>query len=261
MKKEKEKALKTVVGDEKVLVCKIMGVDIAALDMQELVSIINNNYRELSGNYICVSNVHTVVTSFENEDYRNIQNCAAMAIPDGGPLSFVGRKRGFKNMRRTTGPDLMDKIFSDVSLKSCKHLFFGSTEKTLEKMRENILKRYPWLNIVDMISPPFGAVSEEKEKEYVDRINNANADFIWVGLGAPKQEVWMFNHKSLVHGLMIGVGAGFDYYAGNIKRAPKWMQKMCLEWLYRLFQNPKRLFKRYLHTNPKFIWHAIIRGR
>ena len=112
-----------------------------------------------------------------------------------------------------------------------------------------------------MYSPPFRELAQEEDRQVVEKINAAKPDFIWVGLGAPKQEIWMAKHQGLVGGLMLGVGAGFDYYAGNIKRAPQWMQRMNLEWLYRLSQDPKRLFQRYWHTNTRFIWHAVIRGR
>ena len=120
---------------------------------------------------------------------------------------------------------------------------------------------YPGLQIVGIYSPPFRSMTIEEDKEVVDKINNTNPDFVWIGLGAPKQEKWMAAHQGMIEGLMIGVGAGFDYYAENIKRAPKWMQENNLEWLYRLMQDPKRLFKRYLHTNSKFIWNAVVKGK
>lgn len=109
-----------------------------------------------------------------------------------------------------------------------------------------------------MYSPPFRALSIEEDNEVIEKINETNPDFVWIGLGAPKQEKWMFNHQGSINGLMIGVGAGFDYYAGNIKRAPQWMQRCNLEWLYRLMQDPKRLFKRYFCTNIKFILYAYL---
>ena len=115
-------------------------------------------------------------------------------------------------------------------------------------------ERYPHLQIAGMVSPPFRSLSAEEDAAEVEKINSSGADIIWVGLGAPKQENWMYDHRDKVHGVMIGVGAGFDYHAGNIKRAPMWMQKLSLEWLYRLMQDPKRLFKRYLVTNTRYLW-------
>lgn len=237
--------------------CNIMGVNIAAINMEWLKRYLKDNLQDLKGDYICVSNVHTTVTSYEDENYRNIQNNALMAIPDGGPLSSIGRKRGFSSMDRTAGPSLMEEIFKD---KGYTHYFYGSTDETLESLEKKLKEKYPNIKIVGMYSPPFRKLTEEEDEKVIEKINDCHPDFVWIGLGAPKQEIWMAEHQGKVNGLMIGVGAGFDYFAGNIKRAPLWMQKSNLEWLYRLIQDPKRLFKRYFVTNTKFIWHAVIKG-
>ena len=237
--------------------CNIMGVNIAAINMEWLKQYLKENLQDLKGDYICVSNVHTTVTSYEDENYRNIQNNALMAIPDGGPLSSIGRKRGFSSMDRTAGPSLMEEIFKD---KEYIHYFYGSTEETLELLEKKLKEKYSGIKIVGMYSPPFRKLTKEEDEKVIEKINNCNPDFVWIGLGAPKQEIWMAEHQGKVNGLMVGVGAGFDYFAGNIKRAPLWMQKSNLEWLYRLIQDPKRLFKRYFVTNTKFIWHAVIKG-
>lgn len=121
-------------------------------------------------------------------------------------------------------------------------------------LEQKLKERYPHLQIAGMVSPPFRSLSAEEDAAEVEKINASGADIIWVGLGAPKQENWMYDHRDKVRGVMIGVGAGFDYHAGNIKRAPMWMQKLSLEWLYRLMQDPKRLFKRYLVTNTRYLW-------
>ena len=241
--------------------CNIMGVNIAAIDMVWLLEYLVNNINVLSGDYICVSNVHTIVTAYEDEKYRKVQNGGVMAIPDGGPLSSVGQKRGFKNMKRTTGPSLMGEIFKISPSKGYRHYFYGSTGETLERLFSVLTVSYPGIQIAGMYSPPFRPMTEEEDKTIVERINETKPDFVWVGLGAPKQEKWMAAHQGLVEGLMIGVGAGFDYHAGNIERAPEWMQKSNLEWMYRLLQDPRRLFGRYWHTNTKFIWNAMIRGK
>ena len=184
-----------------------------------------------------------------------------MAIPDGGPLSTVGQKRGHKNMERTTGPSLMGEIFEISAKKGYRHYFYGSKEETLELLYQKLTSNYPGIQIAGMYSPPFRPLTEEEDKAIIERINETKPDFVWVGLGAPKQEKWMAAHQGKIDGLMLGVGAGFDYYAENIKRAPMWMQKHNLEWVYRLVQDPKRLFKRYLVTNTKFIWNAVVRGK
>ena len=242
-------------------VCPIWGVDIAVTDMDKLLSFTAENVKELSGEYIAVANVHTTVTAGEDENYRDIFNASVMAIPDGGPLSTVAHKRGFPEMQRTTGPSYMGEVLKMSGEYGWTHYFYGSTPETLEKLRATIEKDFPGAKVVGMYSPPFRPMTEEEDKEITEQINSLSPDFVWVGLGAVKQEKWMAAHRGRVHGLMVGVGAAFDYYAGNISRAPQWMQKANLEWLYRLMQEPRRLFKRYFVTNTKFIWHVVIRGK
>lgn len=246
----------------KIPICYILGCKIAAINMIWLLEFLEENIKSkkgnlLAGHYICVSNVHTTVTAYENRAYMEIQNNSLMAIPDGGPLSSIGRKQGYQNMNRTTGPNLMEEIFKQSVEKGYRHYFYGSTEETLEKMSRNLNKCYPGIQIVGMYSPPFRPLDSKEDKEVIKNINETNPHFIWVGLGAPKQEIWMASHHGKVKGVMIGVGAGFDYIADNIKRAPVWMQKCNMEWFYRLLQEPKRLFKRYLVTNTKFIYYLI----
>lgn len=255
MEEEKDRVDKNLIPT-----CNIMGVDIAAINMDWLLDFTKKHLSDLSGDYMCVTNVHTTVTAYEDEKYKAVQNGGILAMPDGGPLSSIGRKRGFKEMERTTGPSYMGAIFEISALHGWKHYFYGSTQETLDKLKIELEKKYPGLEVAGMYSPPFRAMTKEEDEKIVDEINESHPDFVWVGLGAPKQEKWMADHQGKVEGLMVGVGAGFDYYAGNIKRAPEWMQKSNLEWLFRLIQDPKRLFSRYLTTNSKFIWHAVIKG-
>ena len=245
------------VNKNEIPTCDILGVHIAAVNMKWVLEYLRKNIQDIKGDYICVSNVHTTVTSYEDSKYLAIQNNALMALPDGGPLSSLSRKRGYPDMERVTGPSLMGEVFKE----GYRHYFYGSTEETLELLKDKLAKNYPNMTIVGMYSPPFRLLTNEEDEEVIKQINDTNPDFVWVGLGAPKQEIWMSEHQGKINGLMIGVGAGFDYYAGNIKRAPLWMQEHNLEWLYRLIQDPKRLFKRYLVTNTKFIWNAVIRGK
>lgn len=242
-------------------VCNILGVNIAAIDMEWLLIFTATHIKELSGDYMCVSNVHTTVTSYEDKTYRDIQNGGIMAIPDGGPLSIVGHRRGYKNMKRTTGPSYMAEILKISTQKGYSHYFYGSTEETLKKLYKILKHDFPGIQIAGMYSPPFRPLTEEENRCVVERINETKPDFVWIGLGALKQERWMAAHQGIIKGFMVGVGAGFDYLAGNISRAPEWMQKCNLEWMYRLLQDPKRLFRRYWHTNTKFIWNAIVRGK
>ena len=219
--------------------------------MAETVAHIEEHIDELRGKYICVSNVHTTVTGYEEADYRNIQNTAALALPDGKPLSLYSKKHGFPEAERVTGPDLMGELFSRDN--GLRHYFYGGKEETIQVLSEKLPGEYPSLRIAGMVSPPFRPLTEEEDERELQKMNDAKADIIWIGLGAPKQERYMYEHRGKVNGVMIGVGAGFDYYAGTIKRAPMWMQKLSLEWLYRLMQDPKRLFRRYFATNFKFL--------
>ena len=239
----------------------ILGVRVAVTDMEKTVALMESQLESWRGEYVCVANVHTTVTASEDEAYLKVQNGAVMVLPDGGPLSAYSRRHDFEEARRVTGPDLMLRLLEISPAKGYRHFFYGSTEETLERMRKRLTVDYPGLQVCGMISPPFRALSPEEDAAIVEQINEAKPDFVWVGLGAPKQEIWMNQHQGRVSGLMIGVGAGFDYYAGNIKRAPMWMQKCSLEWLYRLMQDPKRLFTRYLYTNTKFIWNTFFRGK
>ena len=197
--------------------CDILGTRILVTSMADTVERIEHDMEELRGKYICVGNVHTTVMA-----------------------------------ERVTGPDLMLELFAREN--GLKHYFYGGSPETLQMLEQKLKERYPHLQIAGMVSPPFRSLSAEEDAAEVEKINASGADIIWVGLGAPKQENWMYDHRDKVHGVMIGVGAGFDYHAGNIKRAPMWMQKLSLEWLYRLMQDPKRLFKRYLVTNTRYLW-------
>lgn len=232
--------------------CNIIGTDILVTNMEKTVALIEEHIGELRGKYICVGNVHTTVMAHDDAKYHEVQKNAAFVLPDGKPLSVYSKKHGFPEAERVTGPDLMLALFARRN--GLHHYFYGSREETLSMLRQKMIVQYPHLEIAGMVSPPFHALSEAEDAAEIEKINASGADIIWVGLGAPKQENWMYEHMDKVNGVMIGVGAGFDYHAGNIKRAPMWMQKLSLEWLYRLFQDPKRLFKRYLVTNTRYLW-------
>src|SRR5699024_6262374 len=146
-------------------------------------------------------------------------------------------------------PSYMGEILKISAQKGYRYYFYGRSEETLEKLYQMLQHDYPGIQIVGMYIPQFRLLSEEENRPVEERINETKSDFVWIGLGAPKQERWMAEHQGKIKGFMVGVGAGFDYFAGNISRAPEWMQKTNLEWLYRLLQDPKRLFGRYWHTN------------
>lgn len=237
--------------------CNILGTNIAVTNMQETIKFLEEKLEDLRGSYICVSNVHTTIMAYEDEEYRTVQNSAVVALPDGKPLSSYSRKHGFPEAERVTGPDLMGEMFARNN--NLRHYFYGGSPETIVVLEKKLKEKYPNLQIAGMTSPPYRMLSEEEDVADIVAMNDAKADIIWVGLGAPKQEKWMYRHQDKVNGVMIGVGAGFDYHAGTIKRAPMWMQKASLEWLYRLLQDPKRLFGRYMRTNFKYLW--LTRGR
>ncbi len=242
--------------------CNILGVNIAVTNIRSLIRQFVTHLNENRGNYICVSNVHTTVMAHDNPEYRKIQNGGLMAIPDGKPLVFVSHLKGYKQAQRCAGPDLMPALLA-YSVQNTnhfgechkyRHFFYGSTQETIDLLEKKLRKEFPGLEIAGMISPPFRELTPEEDAEMIRKINEAKPDFVWVGLGAPKQEKWMYDHKGKINALMIGVGAAFDFGAGTAKRAPRWMQEAYLEWLYRLMQNPKRLFHRYFTTNVRFVF-------
>ena len=238
--------------------CDIFGINYAVARTEEAVLHVIRHIHELSGEYICFSNVHTSVMGKENKQYREVLNGAAFTFPDGNPIAQYQQKEGYELAERVAGPDFMEHMFRATADGSLSHFFYGASQETLDALKANLEEKYPKLNIKGMYSPPFRPLSEEEDKANVEMINNSGADIVWIGLGAPKQENWMNAHKGKITGVMMGVGAGFDFHAGTIKRAPKWIQKIGFEWLYRLFQDPKRLVKRYLVTNVKYLWYQSL---
>ena len=236
--------------------CTILKTNINVTNMKDTIAYLEQHLEELRGNYVCVSNVHTTVMAFRDEDYRAVQNGGAMALPDGKPLSITSRHRGFVKADRVPGPDLMPKMFEESKEKNYRHYFYGGKKETLETLEKVLKQKYPWLCIVGMYSPPFRELTAEEDEDIVNQINDARPDFIWVALGAPKQEKWMAAHKGKLNGIMLGVGAAFEFEAGTVARAPKWMQELCLEWAFRIVQDPVRLIPRYISTNASYLWNV-----
>lgn len=232
----------------------ILGVNLSITNMQEMINLTLEQLDEMRGEYLCFSNVHTTVMSYEDPEYRKVQNSAFAALPDGSPLSYVQRVRGHKEARRVAGPDFMGEMWKATENTEIKHYFYGSSETTIASLKECLNAKYPNLKIVGMESPPFRPLTKEEDEDAIRRINESGADILWVGLGAPKQEKWMYEHRGKINAVMMGVGAGFDFHAGIAKRAPMWMQTHYLEWLYRLVQDPRRLWKRYVNTNLRFLY-------
>lgn len=209
--------------------------------------------------YITVNNVHTMMEGYRHINFKDIINSSYLSIPDGKPLEIVGKLKGQKNICRLFGPTVMENCIDWGRKDGLTHFFFGSSPENLIKLEKAILSKYPGANIVGMLAPPYFAMNDWPNDQYLQEINKVKPDLIWVGLGAPKQEQWMFrNIGKLEKGIMIGIGAGFDYLAGNTRHAPQWMKDASLEWLYRLHQEPKRLWKRYMLTIPPFMLLAML---
>ena len=249
------------VDTSELVTCRVAGCDIVVCSMRELVKFICDHVRELSGDYIMVTATNEIVMACKDERFYRCQNGGAFSIPDGGPLVTFGKLHGYKNMERITGPDLMIELFKVSEDKGYRHYFYGNTKEVLDRMAERLKAEYPKLQIAGMHPSRFRNLTEEEDKATVAEINATHPDFVWFCLGAPKGCYFAADHQGIIDGVLISVGAGFDYFAGKIKRAPMWMQKHDLEWLYRLYQEPLRLFRRYFYNIPMFLLYAYVLKR
>ena len=238
-------------------VIDILGVKIAEVDIGRACRRIEDWIKDGKKTYVCIAPASTIVDCHRDENYKNVVNNAGMTTPDGMPLVWIGKARG-ANIKRTYGPDLMQAMCELSQQKGYSHYFYGGGDRTIELFVRKMKERYPKLNIVGAVAPPFKEIKEIENDETLREINKSNPDILWVGLGSPKQDFWMYNHRDKLNvPVMIGVGAAFDFFAGTKKQAPAWMQRSGLEWIFRLCSEPKRLWKRYLIGNTKFIYYLI----
>jgi N-acetylglucosaminyldiphosphoundecaprenol N-acetyl-beta-D-mannosaminyltransferase len=207
--------------------------------------------------YVCVANVHMFVESYRSESFNRIVNDAAVVTPDGQPLTIGLRfLYGIKQVR-VAGMDLLPDLLLSAEENFIPVAFYGGSQELLDKTAEFIKKYYPKLPVSKLYSPPFRKLTLEEDLEIIDMLNQTGASIIFVVLGCPKQEKWMASMKDKIHALMIGIGGALPVLVGKQKRSPAWMQRMGLEWLFRLSQEPKRLFKRYATTNSYFIYLVL----
>lgn len=235
----------------------VLGVAYTPATLEKAVAYVIRQRQSLQGQYLCFSNVHTTVMAAEDDAYLDALNGSARTFSDGAPIAWVLRGRGCARAERVAGPAFMEAMFRATADGSLSHYFYGSTQEVLDGLAKRLARDYPSLKIAGMFSPPFGEQRVSADAADVARIRAAAPDILWVGLGAPKQELWMRAHRGRLACVMAGVGAAFDFSAGMKKRAPLWMQRHGLEWLYRLCQEPARLMKRYLVTNTKFILYLF----
>lgn len=240
----------------------ILGCFINAGSWDSTINLIHRWGAARESRYVCICNVHSLVTARHDEVFRNALINADMATPDGMPVTWMLRQMGFPDQQRINGPDLMWN-YCELAERMNESIFlYGSTQKTLDNLQRRLNISFPKLVIAGSYSPPFRTLSSEEDAEITDRINSSGAQVVFVSLGCPKQELWMQAHRGKINAVMVGVGAAFDYHAGTIKRAPLWMQHHGLEWLHRLYSEPRRLWKRYMVTNSIFIiaagWQLLV---
>lgn len=207
--------------------------------------------------FICIANVHMVVTARTDKDLWLAMGQADIVTSDGMPLVWELRRQGFEEAERVSGPDLMIELCDRAQAEGVLIYFYGGSPSVVKKLEEKLIVRFPDLKIAGIESPPMLPNKPEVDDGVVDKIKASGAGIIFVGLGCPKQELWMHAYSPHIPAVLIGVGAAFDFFAGTVKRAPLWMQKSGLEWFYRLCSEPRRLWKRYLVTNSLFVWYWL----
>jgi N-acetylglucosaminyldiphosphoundecaprenol N-acetyl-beta-D-mannosaminyltransferase len=233
----------------------ILGVGVDPLTLAGAVEQIGTWVERRQATYVCLASVHGVVACQDDPELRDAYHGAGMVATDGMPLVWLSRRHSERPVERVYGPDLMLEIFARSESRGWRHYLYGTTPETLARLEANLRARYPRAVIAGSHSPPFRTLTAIEERELAGRIAAARPDFLWVGLGAPKQERWMAAHVGrLAAPVLIGVGAAFDIHAGLTPQAPTWMQRTGLEWAFRLAVEPRRLGGRYLRTNPRFLW-------
>lgn len=230
----------------------VLNVPIDALSWDDAVEGILDWAMKRESRTVCLCNVNNVVTARNVPAYAEHIKCADMVAPDGAPIAWMLRKKGHPRQERISGPDLMWLCCERASKLGMEIFLYGGTETVLQCLVQKLRAEFHGIKIVGAISPPFRDLSADEDAAMVDAINRSGARLVWVGLGCPKQEAWMYAHRGRVNAVMLGVGAAFDFHAGAKKRAPMWMQRNSLEWLHRLLQDPRRLAKRYLIGNSVF---------
>lgn len=236
----------------------ILGVGVSAINLDLAKRVFIEAIQTKRKGYVCVTGVHGVMESQNDPQLRAIHNKALLCTPDGMPMVWLGKLKGFKEMGRVYGPDLMLEIMRVSREFNFRHFFYGGANGVAQELKQRFEKEFPGMQIVGTYEPPFRPLNAEEEKELTRLVDETRPDIFWVGLSTPKQEKFMAEYQNKLDvTLMVGVGAAFDFHSGRIKQAPRWMQRSGLEWLFRLCMEPKRLWRRYFSNNPRFVFRIV----
>ncbi len=231
----------------------VVSLPVDVCNCDSVVERIGRTVEEGVGAYICMSTVHMIMESYDNPEYGAKISAADMVVPDGMPLVWMQRLQGVSDAGRVRGNDLMVRLFEYAEEKGLSVGFYGGKPEVVDAILERAASDYPNLKVAYAYAPPFRPLTDEEDRAVTRELREKRPDILFVGLGCPKQEKWMHSHKNQLPLVMVGVGAAFDMYAGKLAVCPKRFQDLGLEWLFRLAQEPRRLWKRYLFNNPRFI--------
>lgn len=246
-------------ADRRIPRVNVLGVGLSAINLTTATAAFVEAIREGRKGYVCVTGVHGVMESQKDPALRTIHNRAFLCTPDGMPMVWMGKLAGYKEMDRVYGPDLMLEVFKVSRANGIRHFLYGGANGVAKILKQELEKRFPGVEIVGTYEPPFRPLNEKEQSELQDLVRQTKPHVIWVGLSTPKQERFMAEYISRLDTvLMVGVGAAFDFHAGRVKQAPRWMQRSGLEWFFRLCMEPRRLWKRYLSNNPRFAWRIAL---
>ena len=239
---------------------KVLGVRVHMLQIPDVLKIAEQWIEKRDTcRYIVATGMHGVMEAQRSTEFKNIANSADLFVADGISLVWVARCRGIRLKKRVSGADLMWEWLKLAAESGYKMFFYGDTEDTLNRLTERLKLQFPGLNIVGAYSPPFRTLTPEEDEEEVRMINDSGADVVWVGLGLPKQERWMFEHRERLNTpVLVGVGAAFKFASGQVKRAPPWLGDRGLEWLWRFAHEPKRVWRRVFIDGPNFAFRVIL---
>jgi len=233
----------------------VLGVGVSLINMSMALERLDRWIADRERQYVSVCTVHTVMECRRHEDLRRIVNAAGMTTPDGMPLVWLSRLAGHAFVSRVYGPDLMLAEMAASEKTGHRHYFYGGRDGVAERLADVMRRKFPSVRIVGASTPPVATAQELCNAETAERINQAAPDIVWVGVSSPKQEFWMSCMRPLLAApVLIGVGAAFDFHTGNQRQAPRWMMRAGLEWLFRLINEPRRLWRRYLVDNPWFLF-------